>query len=199
MGIRELASADPGLSICGECATAEQAIEETRRCHPDIAIVDLSLKDGGGLDMIRALHEVAPDTPVLVLSMHDEALFAERVLKAGARGYIMKHEAISQLAVAIQRVLAGGIYLSETMSQRLLGRIGQPVARRAGLDLLTDRELAVYQMIGQGLLTPAIAEKLGVSVKTIETYRANIKNKLHLKDAFDLLRHATIWIEGIRS
>jgi DNA-binding NarL/FixJ family response regulator len=134
--------------------------------------------------------------PVLVLSMHDEVLFAERVLKAGARGYIMKQEAISRLTTAIHQVLDGAIYLSEPMSQRLLSRIGQPVStRRVGLDLLTDRELAVFQMIGQGMLTPAIAEALGVSVKTIETYRANIKNKLHLKDAFELLRYATLWAE----
>jgi len=135
---------------------------------------------------------------VLVLSMHDETLFAERALKAGARGYIMKQEAVVGLVGAIRHVLSGRIYLSEPMSQHLLERIG-PGAQtpESGPSLLTDREMEVFEMIGRGVSTASIAEHMGLSVKTVETYRGNIKTKLNLKDGFELLKYAASWTERL--
>jgi DNA-binding NarL/FixJ family response regulator len=136
--------------------------------------------------------------PVLVLSMHDEALFAERVLRAGARGYIMKREAITGLVSAIRQVLSGRVYLSEEMAQTVLERLGPEAAPPDNpLASLTDRELEVFDLIGRGQSTAAIAEQLGVSIKTIETYRSNIKTKLNLKDATELIRFAATWTERV--
>lgn len=194
LGIRQMVELDPGLSICGESDSAAEALELARTAGADLAIVDLSLGQGAGLELIRALHEAMPDLPVLVLSMHDEALFAERALKAGARGYIMKHEAISGLTGAIRRVLSGDICVSDRMAQNILGRVSQSSPPSAGsLKNLTDRELEVFDLIGRGLSTAAIAEQLRISVKTVETYRSNIKTKLNLKDGADLIRFAATW------
>ena len=198
LGIRQMISGDPSLSVCCEADSAEAALQMAQGSNADLAIVDLSLGQVTGLELIRQLHESVPDLPVLVLSMHDEALFAERTLRAGARGYIMKHEAIDGLVGAIRHVLSGRIYVSERMSQGILERVGReelPSGRRLGN--LSDRELAVFEMIGRGLSTAAIAEQLGVSVKTIETYRSNIKTKLNLKDAADLIRFAATWTERL--
>jgi DNA-binding NarL/FixJ family response regulator len=194
LGIRQMIAADPELTVCGEAATAEEALQRLKASGADLAIVDLSLRGQGGLQLIRSLLDIAPRLHVLVLSMHDETLFSERALKAGARGYIMKHEAIAGLARAIREVLAGHIYLSEQMSQRLLERVrpGTPPAT-IGVDALTDRELEVFTMIGRGISTAEMARKMGISIKTIETYRSNIKVKLDLADASELLRYATSW------
>ena len=188
----------PGLVICGEAATAQAALQLVGRSNANIAIVDLSLDDGHGLELIRALREAAPDVAVLVLSMHDEMIFAERVLQAGARGYIMKNEAIVGLVDAIRQVLAGRIFLSDRMSQRLLGRLSNsrndPDSPLSGL---TDRELEVFELIGRGLSANAIAEAMGVSFKTVATYRANIKVKLNLEDGGALIRLAASWSERL--
>jgi DNA-binding NarL/FixJ family response regulator len=198
LGIRQMLSADRGLSVCGEADGAEAALQLAKRSEADLAIVDLSLGQVTGLELIRQLHETVPDLPVLVLSMHDEALFAERTLKAGARGYIMKHEAIDGLVGAIRHVLSGRIYVSERMSQGILERLSREELPSGGhLGNLSDRELEVFEMIGRGLSTAAIADQLGVSVKTIETYRSNIKTKLNLKDAADLIRFAATWTERL--
>jgi DNA-binding NarL/FixJ family response regulator len=198
LGIRQMVAAVPRFSICGEADSAAAALEQVRSLAPDVAIVDLSLPDRQGVELVRALQEAAPKLPVLVLSMHDEALFAERVLRAGARGYIMKQEAINGLIHAIDEVLAGRIYVSARLSQHLLERIGRDVSPSGGrLGQLTDRELEVFELIGRGLGTAAIAERLEVSVKTIETYRSNIKAKLDLKDAADLIRYAATWTERL--
>lgn len=197
-GIRQMITADPGLSVCCEADTAEAALDLVRRSKADLAIVDLSLSRVHGLELIRQLHDAAPDLPVLVLSMHDEALFAERALRAGARGYIMKHEAIDGLIGAIKQVLSGRIYVSERMSQSILERMGRDeLSPGSRIGNLTDRELEVFEMIGRGLSTAEIADRLAVSVKTIETYRSNIKTKLNLKDASDLIRFAATWIERL--
>ena len=197
LGVRQMVSTDAGLSISGETDSAATALHLVKESEIDLAIVDLSLKDGGGLQLIKMLREVAPALQVLVLSMHDEALFAERALKAGARGYIMKQEAIVSLISAVHQVLSGRIYLSEHMSQHLLERIGPGGAQsqETGLSLLTDRELEVFELIGRGISTSLIAEQMGVSVKTVETHRSNIKTKLNLKDGFELLKYATSWTE----
>jgi DNA-binding NarL/FixJ family response regulator len=191
-------AAERDLEVCGEAESIEAAMQLATSAHPDLAIVDLSLTEGTGLDLIRSLRESTPTLPVLVLSMHDEALFAERVLRAGARGYIMKREAITGLVGAVRQVLSGRIYVSEGMAQSVLERLGHDGAALDNpLANLTDRELEVFDLIGRGLSTAAIAEQIGVSVKTIETYRSNIKAKLNLKDATDLIRFAATWAERL--
>ena len=197
LGIRQMIAAEPDLTICGEAESAAAA-RELLHSKPDLAIVDLSLEDGSGLELIRSIKVASPNTRVLVLSMHDEALFAERALRAGARGYIMKQEAIGGLAHAIREVLSGRVFVSKHMSQHLLERLGHEAPAVGGrLGNLTDRELEVFELIGRGLSTAAIAHRLDVSVKTVETYRSNIKLKLDLKDAIDLIRFAAAWIEGL--
>lgn len=198
LGVRQLLSTEPDLEVCGEAQSSNAARELIRKVRPDLVICDLSLAEGTGLDVIRSLHESMPALPVLVLSMHDETLFAERVIRAGARGYIMKREAITGLAGAIRQVLTGRIYVSEGIAQAVLERLGHddpPTDNR--LTSLTDRELEVFDLIGRGYSTTIIAEQLNVSVKTIETYRAHIKTKLNLKDNTDLVRFATTWSERL--
>jgi DNA-binding NarL/FixJ family response regulator len=198
LGIRQMLAAERDLEVCGEAASADAAKQFIASTPTDLAIVDLSLEQGTGLDLIRTLRESAPALPVLVLSMHDEALFAERVLRAGARGYIMKREAITGLVGAIRQVLSGRIYVSEHMAQTVLERLGHDGAAPDNpLANLTDRELEVFDLIGRGMSTAAIAEQMGVSTKTIETYRSNIKTKLNLKDATDLIRFAATWAERL--
>jgi DNA-binding NarL/FixJ family response regulator len=194
LGIRQMLAEEPSLAICGEADSPDTALEAARTSNPDLAVIDLTLRDGSGLELIRSLHSVQPRLPILVLSIHDEALFAERAIRAGARGYVMKQAAITGLVHAIQQVLSGRMYVSERISQGLLERLGSDAAAATGrLGNLTDRELEVLELVGQGFTTAAIAERLGVSVKTIETYRSNIKTKLELKDAADLIRFATMW------
>lgn len=198
LGIRQMLAAEPDLDVCAEAESADAAKQLIVDAHPDLAIIDLSLAEGTGLDLIRSLRESMPTMPVLVLSMHDEALFAERVLRAGARGYIMKREAITGLVRAIRQVLSGRIYVSEGMAQAVLERLGHDGAALDNpLANLTDRELEVFDLIGRGQSTGAIAEQMGVSIKTIETYRSNIKTKLNLKDATDLIRFAATWAERL--
>jgi DNA-binding NarL/FixJ family response regulator len=198
LGIRQMLAGERDLEICGEADSADGAKQLMAGARPDLAIVDLSLAEGTGLDLIRFLRESLPTMPVLVLSMHDETLFAERVLRAGARGYIMKREAITGLVGAIRQVLSGRIYVSEGMTQVVLERLGSEGATSDNpLANLTDRELEVFDLVGRGLSTVAIADQLGVSVKTIETYRSNIKTKLNLKDATDLVRFAATWTERL--
>lgn len=196
LGVRHMISANPGLSICGEAENLESTIPLIETTGPDLAIIDLSLAKGTSLDSVLKLRETFPKLPLLVLSMHDESLYCERALRAGARGYIMKQEAISGLVAAIHQVLSGNIYVSGRMSQRLLDRLNQgkrSESRSGRLSSLTDRELEVFELIGRGLSTSAIAERLSVSVKTIETYRGNIKIKLNIEGSHDLIRHATVW------
>ncbi len=198
LGIRQMISAQRDLEICAEADSASTALQLASRFKPHLALVDLSLAQGSSLGLIRELRESVAGLQVLVLSMHDEVLFVERVLRAGARGYIMKHAAIDGLVNAIRQVAAGRIYVSENVTQRALERLGGQEA--GSIDLiaaLTDRELEVFDLIGRGRTTAAIAGQLAVSVKTVETYRSNIKTKLHLKDANDLVRFATTWTEGL--
>jgi DNA-binding NarL/FixJ family response regulator len=198
LGMRQLIAAEPDLSICCETDTGEEALALALKRKPDLAIVDLSLGNMHGLELVRQLHQALPDMPVLVLSMHDEALFAERALRAGARGYLTKKGAIDGLIHAIRRVLAGKIYASEAVSQQVLAGLqrGTPIPEGT-IGGLTDREIQVFELIGRGLTTAGIADQLGVSVKTIETYRSNIKTKLNLRDAAALVRYAATWIERL--
>lgn len=198
LGIRGMIDRDAGLEVCAEADTADAAAQLAGDLRPDLAIVDLSMGRGASLDLVRKLRESAPGMRVLVLSMHDEALFAERVLRAGASGYIMKQQAIDGLMDAVRQVLAGGVHVSERVAQSLKRRLGDPEPGAGGrLGNLTDRELEIFEMIGRGHNTAAIAEKLNLSVKTVETHRANIKSKLGIKDAADLIRHAASWTEHL--
>jgi DNA-binding NarL/FixJ family response regulator len=198
LGLRRAIEDSPTLTVCCEADSEAAALASLRRSRPDMAVVDLSLGQGNGLDLIRQLHDAVPDLPVLVLSIHDEALFAERALKAGARGYVMKQEPLERLVEAIGRVLAGQIAVSERIAQTVLERmVHEPPAPAGRLGGLTDREFEVFELIGRGLGTATIARDLGVSVKTIETYRSNIKTKLGLNDANGLTRYATSWVERL--
>jgi DNA-binding NarL/FixJ family response regulator len=197
-GLAQLINSEKDLAVCCEANTARQAFEAVSKSRPDIALVDISLPDQSGLEFIKDVHATYPELPVLVVSMHDESLYAERVLRAGGRGYIMKQEGGQKFMEAIRRVLSGQIYVSEKISENILelfsgrkpGAIGSPVER------LTDREFEVFQLIGQGGGTREIAERLHLSVKTIEVHRANVKKKLKLKNATDLVHYAVRWIDA---
>ena len=200
LGIRQMISGERDLLICAEAESAQAALAAVRETNPRVAIVDLSLAEGTGLELIRELRTSNPEVLVLVLSMHDEVLYAERALRAGARGYIMKREAITGLVGAIRTILSGRVYVSEAMTQAILERGGREDAPpHDPLGDLTDRELQVFDLIGRGLSTAAVAGQLGVSIKTIETYRSNIKTKLNLGDATDLIRFAATRAEGLSS
>jgi len=194
-GLAELISQEEDLAVCGQAEDAHQAIKGIKTLKPDIVIVDISLKDRSGIELIKDIKAQQADLPVLTLSVHDESLYAERALRAGARGYIMKAEATEKVITAIRTVLSGQVYVSNGMAARIVSkfagstsRVGAPV-----IDRLSDRELEVFCLIGQGYGTRQIAEQLHLSVKTIETYRAHIKDKLGLASADELLRHAIQW------
>ena len=195
-GLRGFINREADLEVCGEADDAPAALAAIRKLQPDIAIVDISLKETSGLELIKDIKTQYPDIVVLVLSMHDESLYAERVLRAGARGYITKQQATDHIIMAIRTVLAGEVYLSDRMKQRIMGKLvgeRRDVGAKA-MDRLSDRELEVFELIGRGHSTRQIAEKLYLSVKTIETYRQHIKEKLHLADAAELLQHAIQWV-----
>lgn len=201
-GLTQLLNQEPDLHVCSQASTAAQGLEAARRLQPDLAVVDISLKGASGLDLIKDLRSFLPKLPVLVLSMHDENIYAERALRAGARGFIMKGEATETIVTAIRRILAGHIHVSEAMSAHLVHKLVSGAAadnnthRGSGsmVDKLSDRELQVLGLIGRGKGTRAIAGELHISVKTVETYRAHLKGKLHLKNAPELVRFAVEWV-----
>jgi DNA-binding NarL/FixJ family response regulator len=194
MGVAALIAAQGDLRVCGEAASVAEALVLLDTLTPRLVILDLWLADRSGLTLIRTLAERPVRPATLVFTIHDERLFAERALRAGASGYVMKTEPPETLITAIRDVLAGRLHVSDSMAQSLLRRLGGEGAPPPGrLTALTDREVEVFELIGRGLSTEGIAERLGVSVKTIDTYRANIKTKLNLEDAADLLRHAVAW------
>jgi DNA-binding NarL/FixJ family response regulator len=197
-GLVELINHTDPLVVCGEASSADEALERIPSAKPDLIIVDLALPETGGMELLRTLRIRHPSIPALVLSMHDESVYAERVLRAGARGYIMKHEAITELKAAIERVLEGGLYLSRRMSDQLLASaVGARPRREAPpIGRLSDREFEVLEMMGLGLGTTEIARKLRLSVKTIETYQAKLKEKLDLPDAARLLQYAIKWVKS---
>lgn len=195
-GLAQLINSEPDLAVCCEADTAAQAFDAIRRGQPDLAIVDISLPDKNGLELIKDLRALNPDLRVLVVSMHDESLYAERVLRAGGRGYVMKQEGGKKLMEAIREVLAGKLYVSEPMSARILEAFsGRRSAEGVSLvGRLTDREFEIFQMIGQGQGTREIAKCLHLSIKTVEAHRANIKVKLGIKLGTDLVRFAVRWV-----
>lgn len=194
-GIRNLLEQDSRYTVCGETDNPVEAMTLLAAVTPRVAIVDLTLKLGNGLDLIRSLREEQPDLLVLVLSMHDEALYAERTFRAGATGYLMKDEAVEKLLSALERVLLGDIYVSEQLKERILRRFVGPGAEPTGslIDTLSDREMQVFQLIGNGYGTRAIATELGLSTKTIDSYREHLKTKLAQPTSAELIRHAVQW------
>jgi DNA-binding NarL/FixJ family response regulator len=193
-GLRSLFAEVPELSICAEVGNVRDAIDVARKLEPDLALVDISLEDGSGIELIKRLKVHMPQLKMLVCSMHDESLFAERAINAGARGYVNKHQVTEQILDAIQQVLAGRIYLSEKMVERVInGFAKKKDAGTSSIEDLSDRELEVFGLIGQGMSTSKIAERLHLSVKTVETHREKIKRKLQLATGGELVRHAVQW------
>ena len=195
-GLAQLINQQPDLAICGEAEDVPQALRQTSELNPDVVIVDLSLRGSDGIELIRCLHLQHAQLPVLVLSMHDETIYAERALRAGARGYIMKQEATNQVLSAVRCVLAGEIHVSQQVSSRIVqGMVGgSGSSQRSPVDRFSDRELEVFRKIGRGAATREIAAELHLSVKTIETYCAHIKEKLRLRSQRELVQHAIQWI-----
>jgi len=197
-GLEQLIGAEPDLAVCGEAENAEAALGSIGTLKPDLVLADISLPGKNGLELIKDFQALQPGLPVLVISMHDESLYAERVLRAGGRGYIMKQEGGKKLMQAIRQVLDGKIYVSEKMSADILEIFSghRPGAKSSPVEKLTDREFEVFQLLGQGKGTRDIAEKLHLSVKTVEVHRANIKAKLDLKTAAELVHFAVRWSEA---
>jgi DNA-binding NarL/FixJ family response regulator len=200
-GLRLLIDHESDLEVCAEAETAADALQAITEHGPDVAVVDLSLKGTSGLELIKDIRVRHADLPVLVLSMSDEGVYAERALRAGARGYLMKEAATGEVLAALRRVLDGGLYLSDAMASRLLAQLvrGGPTDGGSPVDRLSDRELEVFGLIGRGLGTSEIARRLHLSPKTIETYRAHIKQKLGLADATELLQHAIYYVRESES
>jgi DNA-binding NarL/FixJ family response regulator len=193
-GLMMLINDESDLEVCGESESVKDAVEQVRNTNPDIVVVDIGLSDGSGLDLIKELHAANPDLRILAVSMHDESIYAERALRAGAKGYIMKKAAMDSLLVAIRRVLAGEIYLSDAMSARLLKKLMNPGdVATSPIDSLTDREFQVFRLIAEGVGPSEIANRLQLSVKTIETHREHIKEKLGLKSGTELTRFSLQW------
>ena len=197
-GIGQLINQQPDFAVCGEAATASAAMQAIATLRPDVAIVDLSLDGSDGLELVKNINAQHPKLPVLVLSMHDEGLYAELALHAGAMGYVMKHEPVQNILAAIRKVRSGAIAVSEATATRLLVRQtrGSSATPASPIERLTDRELQVFQLIGQWKGTRSIAAELHLSIKTVEYYREQIKEKLNLKNAAELMQLARYWIDG---
>jgi len=196
-GLAQLIDRQVDMQVCGEAGNPAEAIRELARCQPDLILTDITMPGRGGLEFIKDLMTTHPAMPVLVVSMHDEAIYAERVLRAGARGYIMKEAGGENLLAAIRRIMGGEIYLSPAMSARVLENLStrRPRGSSSPIEKLTDREFEVFQLIGQGKSTRDIAEQLHLSSKTVDVHRGHIKEKLELKDTTALVRHAVRWVE----
>jgi len=195
--LTQLINHQPDLVVCGEADSAPAALSGIAREQPDLSIVDISLKHSSGIELIKNLKELHASLPVLVLSMHDESLYAERALRAGARGYVNKGETAQKVVEAIRRILGGKLYISEKTLELMTVRTlsGKGAGNQSPVQLLSDRELEVFERLGRGLGTRQIAGEFGVSVKTIQAYCARIKDKLNLTSATGLLREAIRWNE----
>ncbi len=193
--LTEILNREPDLKVIAEAEDRSSALAAIRRESPDLVIVDLALKGSDGLELIKDIHAAWPRVNVLVVSMHDESLYAERVIRAGARGYITKQEATRKILMAIRRILDGGVYLNEKASSGILSRLagGRDAGSSASVESLADRELQVFELIGYGLNTHQIAQRLHIGSKTVETYRARIREKLDLRDSSELLQLAISW------
>jgi DNA-binding NarL/FixJ family response regulator len=194
-GLALLINREPDLAVCGDAEEAGSALRRIEELKPHLIVVDISLNGPDGLDLLKDIRARDANLPVLILSMLDESLYAERALRAGANGYIMKQEATDRVLVAIRRILGGEIYVSDRMANRMLHRFasGAQVETRSPVADLTDRELEVFRLIGEGHGTRQIAQQLHISVKTVESYQAHIKDKLSLKNARELVQRAVQW------
>ena len=194
-GLAVLIEDEPDLTICGLTEGSEETLRMIPQMKPDVIVIDIALGEESGLTLIKQVHDKWPELPVLALSMHDEALYAERALRAGAMGYIMKKEAMDKVMTAIRRVLAHEIFVSEKMASRMVNKL---LDRRGGetknpLETLSDREFEVFNLISQGIGPTEIAQRLSLSVKTVETHREHVKEKLGLKSGAELTRFALEW------
>ncbi len=197
-GVAMLINQEHDFVVCGEADNGPQAVEMMPKAAPDMAIIDITLKTTSGIELLKDLKALMPDLPVLVMSMHDESLYAERALRAGARGYVMKHEPAENVLAAIRRVLAGELHLSERVKEKMLNRLAhrRKDAVAFSMDTLSDREMEVFQLIGNGFGTRQIAERLNLSVKTIDSYREHLKLKLRLENGAHLVHHAIQWMKS---
>jgi DNA-binding NarL/FixJ family response regulator len=196
-GIAQLINRQNDLTVCGEEEDASRALAAIASLKPDLVIADISLKDSSGLELMRNIKAQYPGLPVLVVSVHDESIYAEIAFRAGALGYLMKQEALEKILTAIRRVLGGAIYVSDVLAAKMLQQQvrGQSPVNEPAVKALSDRELEVFQLIGQWKKTREIAQELHLSVKTIEYYREQIKRKLNLRNSAELTQHATAWVQ----
>ncbi|MEZ5386025.1 MAG: response regulator transcription factor [Prosthecobacter sp.] len=196
-GLAQLIRGEPGLEVSGEAGSAREGLDVVGKLKPDLVIIDLTLPDKNGLELVKDIRAAHPATQCLVLSMHDETLYGERSLRAGARGYVMKEEAADHLIAAIQKILGGGLYVSETLNARMLEQVsGASRSKPTGMDALTDRELEILTLVGKGVATKNIAAQLSISARTVEAHRAHIKEKLGITDGAALVRYAVQWVES---
>jgi DNA-binding NarL/FixJ family response regulator len=195
MALGQLIGQEADLTVCGEAEDAAGALRVIEELQPDIALVDISLKESHGIELIKDIKSRWPDLPVLVLTMHDESFYAERVLRAGARGYVTKAEVSSKVIEGIRKVLDGDVYVSDAMASKVLSKLvgGKGDATSFPIDTLSDREFEVFEMIGRGLQSRDIARRLHLSIKTVDAHREHIKKKLSLDSATDLLMYAVQW------
>jgi len=198
-GFAQLINSENDLEMAGEASEPGEAIEALKKQNPDLVIMDISLQGGNGLDLTKAMLAENPKLPILVVSMYDEGLYVERVLRAGAKGYLMKQEATENIVHAIRKILSGELYVSDRMGEALLHRLATgKQAVESPVECLSDRELEVMQWVGQGKGTRQIAEALHVSVKTVESHYAKIKEKLNLKTSNELIQYAVKWYHSDR-
>ena len=196
-GLAQLIDRQPDMVVCGEAGNPSEALQALAKTKPDLVLSDLTMPGRSGLEFIKDLRAAHEAVAILVVSMHDESVFAERALRAGARGYIMKEAGGENLLAAIRQVLRGDVYVSPRMAARILEGLSgtRPRGSKSPIEKLTDREFEVFQLIGQGKSTRDIAAQLHLSPKTVDVHRANIKEKLELTDATALIRHAVRWVE----
>ena len=196
-GLVHVINHQPDLVVCCEAENAAEALDAVDACRPDLVLADITLPGKSGLELIKDIKAIRPELPILVISMHDESLYAERVLRAGARGYITKHEGGKKLMQAIRHVLSGQIYVSEKMSAHILETFsgGHTASVRSLIAQLSDREFEIFELLGEGLSARKIADRLHLSTKTVDVHRANIKAKLVIKTTPELISYAARWIE----
>jgi len=197
-GLAQFINKQPDMEACCEFGCAAEAFEGFRKFNPDLVVTDITLPDKSGIELIKDLLSTNPALPILVVSMHDETVYAERVLRAGARGYIMKESGGENVLAAIRQVLSGQVYVSARISARILDNLAarKPRGSSSPIEKLSDREFEIFQLIGQGKGTRDIAKQLHLSPKTVEVHRGHIKEKLDLKDAISLVHHAVRWVES---
>ncbi len=194
-GLRELIAHTEDLEVCGEAPDLPEALQQVKETRPDLVVVDISLKSGSGIELIKQIKAMDPHVRMLVSSVYDESLYAERALRAGAMGYINKEEALDNIIEAIRQVLAGRVYLSSDMTSRMLHRsISGDKSERASIETLSSRELEIFELLGRGFTTSQIAAKLHRSIKTIDAHRESIKSKLNLTNSAQLTRSAVQWV-----